>query len=153
MQPEPTVDIQINPMTDDCAGSIGLRIQAVFSGEPPFRLSYNVKSRAGDTDSHAKPSSTNYVKTFNNAREEIVFQPDQVGEFVWQATKLEDAVYHGEKAIPLTELGLSQTTTVYPLASARWKKDAQTDIRSCEGDIVNAELELKVYLEQSLLLY
>ena len=146
-QPEPSVDLNFLPITDECAGSIGLRAQVALTGEAPFKLHFKVTSKPGNGNKR-NIKTTEQIRTINNAHDEIVFQPDQVGEFIWEATRLEDAVYTGNSAISLTKQQLRYTTEIHPLASARWLKEGPSEIRSCEGEgeTIDAQVELKVSL-------
>jgi hypothetical protein len=131
--------MEFEPVTDQCAGSIGLRAHVQLSGEPPFRLQYQVTH----VDDSKRKRTTKHTKTIMQTRDEILFQPEQVGHFTWEAVKIEDAAYMGSNGVDVKKGLFSGSTEVRPLASAAWKKGSD-DIKSCEGKTVSAEVELTV---------
>ena len=115
-------------------------MQVTLSGEPPFRLHYQLAY----TDEHKRSKTTKHVKTITQLREEIIFQPEQVGQYTWEAIKLEDAAYVGKKAVDLPKGVYKSSTQVHPLASVAWRKPGSDDVRSCQGKTITTEIELTV---------
>lgn len=77
--PLPTVDLSLDPITDACAGEVGLRAMFSLSGEPPYRVHYTVLNGA-----NGKPQKR--TKTIKLSRDELELRPDQTGEFVYEVS-------------------------------------------------------------------
>ena len=137
-QAEPSIELGFVPITDECAGSVGLRAQYTVTGEPPFKLHYRI--------SHGS-STRDLVKTFTSYRDEIVFQPEQLGQFTWQAVKLEDSLYKGDRAIQLASRKLLQKTEIHPLASASFHSSSVKEAHSCDGPSISTMLDLTVRVQ------
>lgn len=138
-QPPPTLDLNFTTLNDACAGSIGLKTSALLTGEPPFKLHYQVTHK----QDRLRERTTTHSRVMHNTHEEIIFQPEQIGSYTWQALRLEDASYKGAQAQDLrSNPQLQAKTTVHPLASARWDQKKEEDARNCEGKTVQTKVAL-----------
>lgn len=126
-------------LNDACAGSIGLKASALLTGEPPFKIHYQVTHKRDR--SHER--TTTHTRVVQNTHDEIVFQPEHIGSYTWQALRLEDSSYKGAQAQDLrSNKDLQAMTTVHPLASAKWAVSKDEEARNCEGKTVEAQVEL-----------
>lgn len=112
---------------------------AQLTGEPPFKLHYQVTHK----QDRMRERTTTHTRVMQNTHDEIVFQPEQIGSYTWQAIRLEDASYKGSMAQNLLENSrLKAITTVHPLASAKWDTPRAEEAKNCEGKTVQAQVAL-----------
>lgn len=138
IQPEPTIDATFTPLYDVCKSEVGLTASVHLSGLAPFKLHYTLTQ----TSPHRRSNSQSI--SLPSAREEFTLRPPGPGEWEYAFTKLEDARYKGAKAVILDSSapGLRRSQTVQLVAEAEWTERHRT-VRSCEGDSLEVELELK----------
>lgn len=146
--PPPTADISFSAIEDVCAGSVGVNAMAILTGQPPFRLSYEIK-RSGQP-------ARKQERVIERTREEFEFRPSTKGAVEYRFTGLADANYRN---IPLPGPVFEQI--VHPLASARFthgggssssqhgrrtassSRDEKIIMRSCEGNRARADIVLE----------
>jgi nucleoporin POM152 len=129
----PTVDVSLDPITDSCAGEVGLRAIFSLSGEPPYRLTYSVQ--------HGSSRPLRKTRTIRLSREEIEFKPEQTGEFTYRFESLDDKNYESIR------IDREVRQVVHPLAGVRFEQAGKGEhkVWSCEsqGDAVAIPIELK----------
>jgi nucleoporin POM152 len=147
--PPPTADISFSAIEDVCAGSVGVNAMAILTGQPPFRLSYEIK-RSGQP-------ARRQERVIERTREEFEFRPSTKGAVEYRFTGLADANY---RDIHLNGPVFEQI--VHPLASARFvhgsgssssthpgrrtpssSRDEKIIMRSCEGNRARADIALE----------
>jgi len=138
VQPPPTIDATFDPLYDVCHSEVGLTAAVHLSGLPPFKLHY-IRTQ---TSPHRQSSS--HSIPLSSTREEFTLRPPGPGEWEYAFTRLEDGRYKGSQAIALnsTAPGMRRSQTVQLVAEAKWTERHRT-VRSCEGDSIEVELELK----------
>lgn len=126
----PTVDVSLDPITDACAGEVGLKAIFAMSGEAPYRILYSVQ--------HGSSRPVQKTKTIRLSREEMEFRPEQTGSFTYKFISLSDANYD---SIPIDRV---VQQTVHPLAGVKFSEAGKEQrVWSCEGDKVQVPVELK----------
>lgn len=137
--PPPTAEITFAAIEDVCAGSVGVNALAVLSGQPPFRLQYEIQK--------AGRGPVRQERIIERTREEFEFRPSTEGAVRYRFVGLSDSNY---RAISLD--GPFYEQVVHPLASARFvqtghqtPRQANQSIimRSCEGNRAYAAVELE----------
>jgi nucleoporin POM152 len=127
----PTADLSLEPITDSCAGEVGLKATFSLSGEPPYRVHYSIQ--------HGSSRPVKKTKTVRLSREEIELRPDDTGEFTYQFLSVDDANYNG------IEIGKTVKQTVHPLAGVSFANAGKGQkVWSCEGDEIQVPIMLKV---------
>lgn len=135
-QPLPTVNLTFHPITDDCAGSIGLKTSILLTGSPPFKLHYRI--------THNNHPPKHASKTIQYSRDEIQFLPDRDGEWEYEFLRVDDAFYEGVE-VGGAGMGRKVRQVVHPLAGAGFRRGGRDErIWSCEGESVKTEVELVV---------
>lgn len=132
--PLPTVDLSLEPITDSCAGEVGLKASFSLSGEPPYRVHYSIQ--------HGSSRPVKKTKTVTLSREELELRPEAIGEFTYQFISVDDANYND------IEIGRTVEQTVHPLAGVSFSNAGKGQkVWSCEGDEIEVPIELKVGLD------
>ena len=128
----PTADLSLVPITDSCAGEVGLRASVSLSGEAPYKLHYTVQ--------HGSSRPLKKTKLIRLSRDEIELRPEQTGEFAYRFERLDDKNYEGIK------IDREVKQTVHPLAGVKFAQAGKEQkVWSCEGDRIQVPLELKVW--------
>lgn len=118
--PLPFVDVTLDPITDSCAGEVGLRAIFSLSGEPPYRLHYSVQK--------GHDRAIKRAKTIRASRDELELRPEQVGDFTYKFLSLDDNNYNDIR------IDKTYTQTVHPLAGVQFsEKGKEKKVWSCEG--------------------
>jgi nucleoporin POM152 len=108
----------------------------VLHGMPPFQVYYR-----SQRDNHPAREA---VKTVYGSRSEFKLQEEHSGHYRYSFVALSDANY---KKITLD--GPHIDLSVHPLASVDFSHREQTGVRkqinSCSGNIVNVDIDLKVW--------
>ena len=133
--PPPTAAIEVDPIQDQCAGSVGVKALAILSGTPPFRIKYTIQPKG-------KPMSM-HEKVIDRTRDEIEFRPSAEGQITYTFTGLSDANYRDIKLD-----GPSFTQNLHPIAKAEFAGTQQTRgpavvLYSCEGNTSTADVRLE----------
>lgn len=129
--PLPTVEMSLEPITDSCAGEVGLKAGFSLSGEPPYRIHYSIQ--------HGSSRPVKKTKTVRLSREELELRPDITGEFTYTFISMDDANYND------IEIGRTVKQTVHPLAGVAFTNAGKGQkVWSCEGDEIQVPIELKV---------
>ncbi|CAO1630596.1 unnamed protein product [Parajaminaea phylloscopi] len=138
--PVPTADITFSAIEDVCAGSVGVNALAVLSGQPPFRLQYEIRKSG-------KPV-VRQERVIERTREEFEFRPSTEGAVEYRFVALSDSNYRH-----LALDGPTFEQVVHPLASAAFvqeaahnhqrKGDQSMIMRSCEGNRAQAQIKLE----------
>lgn len=131
---QPTVDVSLEPITDSCAGEVGLKAAFSLSGEPPYRIHYSVQ--------HGNSRPVKKVKHIRLSREEMELKPEQTGDFTYTFISLDDANYNN------IAIGKTVQQTVHPLAGVAFTNAGKGQkVFSCEGDEVQVPIKLKVSID------
>lgn len=137
--PPPAAEISFSTIEDVCAGSVGVTAMAVLSGNPPFRLRYEIQ-RAGR-------QPVRQERTISRTREEFEFRPSTEGAVQYRFIGLSDANYHD---LPLDGPVFEQI--VHPLASAHFVQHGSSSragqnekmvVRSCSGNKASVDVQLE----------
>ena len=124
------MELSLDPITDACAGEVGLKAIFSLSGEPPYRIKYSIQHGP-----HGRAQT--YTKTIRLSRDELELKPEQTGDFTYTFHTLEDANY---KDI-LIDRTIKQT--VHPLAGVKFSNAGkEKKVWSCEGDSITVPIEL-----------
>lgn len=127
----PTADLSLVPITDSCAGEVGLRATVSLSGEPPYKLHYTVQ--------HGQSRPVRKSKVIRPSRDEIEFRPEQTGDFTYRFESLDDKNYEG------IVLDREIKQTVHPLAGVKFEQAGKEQkVWSCQGDSLQVPLQLRV---------
>ncbi|KII93596.1 hypothetical protein PLICRDRAFT_49632 [Plicaturopsis crispa FD-325 SS-3] len=130
-RPLPTAEIEWKRI-HECSGDTGVSATLVLHGTPPFHVTYLTQR---DT-SPARARS----QTFASSRGEFSVQPDRSGHYVYTFTHVSDAHY---QRVALGGPTIEQV--VHPLATAEFGRGGRGGrvISSCEGGVVDVDVELK----------
>ncbi|BFZ56853.1 hypothetical protein PYCC9005_003901 [Savitreella phatthalungensis] len=126
--PRPSLSVAFEPISDQCAGSIGLLADLTLTGTPPFEVAWR-ESKGGRAIVHRK--------RIDRSRQQLRFLPEEAGSFSYEFFSLDDAVYKG---IDVSGQGLQQQVSVYPLAGAQFAD--RLPRRCCMGDAVKLPVRL-----------
>lgn len=107
-----------------------MRSQLHFTGSPPFVLHYTVLQLSPIVRRQSLEQG------FFGSRGELVLQPG-VGR--WQYTF--DTIDDANQALALQ--GIKREQKIYEMSDARWMAD-ELSVRSCQGETVDVEVEIKV---------
>ncbi|KAL8874126.1 MAG: hypothetical protein Q9174_000496 [Haloplaca sp. 1 TL-2023] len=130
--PEPSLSIDAHDIPDRCAGkSIGLTVDLDLTGNPPFRISYNVRRDGGAVT--PRVTETHLMHT------QLELKPAQSGHYRYEFLDISDAVYREPRSLREQHLALEQD--VKPPASARLLYPYPT-LKSCIGEPVALDVEL-----------
>jgi nucleoporin POM152 len=119
------------------SGDTGVSASLVLHGTPPFQVYYRTQ--------RDKEQPRDLVKTFPNARGELTLQPERSGHYVYTFVQMSDANY---KKVELDGPSIDQV--VHPLAAAEFVAvggggaRSKRMVNSCSGNIVDAEVDLRV---------
>ncbi|KAG8878600.1 hypothetical protein FRB97_002382 [Tulasnella sp. 331] len=135
--PEPSADVELRPLTDQCSGDVGVRASLVLHGTPPFIVFY--------TEKRGRNRAVEKKRTVQSARDEIILQPESSGQYTYEFTHIVDDKYRSK--IPLTGPGRSITQVVHPRASAEFVRSHQgmgrQALSSCSGNEVKVDVDLR----------
>ena len=129
--PPPKATIQLDTIDDQCAGAVGVKARADLVGTPPFRLEYEVVHDG---------RKTRRTWATDRSRSELEFPLEHEGRVEYGFLTIADAYY--TKPIALPDAPRIQQV-VHPLATASFSGDKTRRVKSCEGDVVQAQLELQ----------
>ena len=130
--PEPSLSIDAHDIPDRCAGkSIGLTVDLDLTGNPPFRISYNVRRNGG--------AVTPQVTETHLMHTQLELKPVQSGHYRYEFLDISDAVYREPRSFGEQHLVLEQD--VKPPASARFL-DPYPTRKTCIGEPVALGVEL-----------
>jgi nucleoporin POM152 len=122
------------------SGDTGVSASLVLHGTPPFQVYYLTQ--------RDKETPRDLVKTFPNSRGELTLQPERSGHYVYTFVQMSDANY---KKVGLDGPSIEQV--VHPLAAAEFVGVGagagggarnKRMVNSCSGNIVDAEVDLRV---------
>ncbi|KDN46128.1 hypothetical protein K437DRAFT_223794 [Tilletiaria anomala UBC 951] len=132
--PKPKASITLDTIDDQCAGAVGVKAHADLVGTPPFKLEYEVQLNG---------HSVRRMWTTDRSRAELEFPLEKEGRVEYGFLSLADA--HYRDPIPLD--GPRIQRIIHPLASASFVGRRGTVepvvVRSCSGDVVQAEIILQ----------
>ncbi|KAF9074850.1 hypothetical protein BDP27DRAFT_1415766 [Rhodocollybia butyracea] len=133
-KPIPTAEIEWKKI-HECSGDTGVSATLVLHGTPPFQVYYQMQK---DSETPREMS-----QTFPMSRGQITLQPERSGHYTFTFTKLSDSNYQRVEID-----GPSIDQVIHPPASADFvgvpkglgRKKA---INSCEGNVIDVEVELR----------
>ncbi|KIK70672.1 hypothetical protein GYMLUDRAFT_286961 [Collybiopsis luxurians FD-317 M1] len=133
-RPLPTAEIEWKKI-HECSGDTGVSATLVMHGTGPFQVYYQ-------TQKDSEPPQEKSI-TFASSRGQFTLQPEHSGHYTFSFTKISDANY---KRVELD--GPSVDQVIHPPASAYFvgapKGQGQRKvINSCEGNLIEVEVELR----------
>ncbi|KAF9270637.1 hypothetical protein L218DRAFT_849562 [Marasmius fiardii PR-910] len=135
-KPKPTAEIAWKKI-HECSGDIGVSASLVLHGAPPFRVYYQMQK-------DSEPA-VEKAEVFSTSRGEFTVRPEHSGHYTFTFTKMSDANY---KKVELDGPTIDQI--VHPPASADFITRGESNggrqkksISSCEGDLVDVDVELR----------
>ncbi|KAK7058444.1 hypothetical protein VNI00_002078 [Paramarasmius palmivorus] len=134
-RPIPTAEIEWKKI-HECSGDTGVSASLVLHGAPPFTVYYREQK-------DSEPPRE-IPKTFATSRGELTIQPERSGHYTFTFTQISDANY---KKVELKGPTIDQI--IHPPAHAEFVNAdpvggrKKKGISSCEGDIIDVDVDLR----------
>ncbi|KAJ6503388.1 hypothetical protein C8R47DRAFT_1105937 [Mycena vitilis] len=128
-KPKPTAEITWRKI-HECSGDTGVSASLVLHGTPHFTVYYTIQKDA------EPPRETQ--KTFHTSRGELSIQPSQAGHYNFNFAYISDANY---RRVELNGPSIEQA--IHPLASAAFAGPQKRMLSSCDGSVVDIDVELR----------
>lgn len=102
--PAPTVEIRGEPITDKCVGTVGFEFDLLFTGNPPFEVSYNVyKNISGILRPIlSERGLKDHIKTSAKESYKFQYKPRQEGSYVLVFKEARDK-YYKDRPVKISE--------------------------------------------------
>lgn len=134
--PKPKAEIKFEPITDACAGEVGVKAHMLLTGEPPFEIGYYVRYPA--TWSQPQNLLRKYEKvTIHKTRYDLDLRPRSSGTHTYHFADITDKNYRNVK------IDFSTTQNVFPASEVKFITSPHSQIRACVEEKVTAEVEFE----------
>ena len=132
--PEPDLEIISEQIADKCAGSsIGLRVNLIIVGTPPFRILYHIRQGLSG-------SITPKIIDINRHQTRLDLKPSEAGDYTYQFIHISDSIYRSPRSLETKKLILEQA--VKPPASAKFF-ERRLVMRACIEQSASVDVQLR----------
>ena len=138
----PEMEINLEPIVDNCVGTIGFKFNFDFVGSPPFEISYKIAKLDPKNSTHVlKVEKYSSLKS-DSTTLEYDFQPANEGSYFIEFTSLNDNYYKNQVKFDQEEYRYITYFKQKPKAFFN-KRDKVQRLSSCFGESKNITLSFE----------